>query len=116
MALQIQAVVGKITDMCWDKCVSSKPGNGLNSNFNHDNTRYQSLPFLVFSYASFFCCVIFFCLIRIYESLHTIQKNGHTGAQMTDTEKNCVANCTERFLDTSMFVANRIQQKHSAKH
>mmetsp|Transcript_14751 Transcript_14751/g.23425 ORF Transcript_14751/g.23425 Transcript_14751/m.23425 type:complete len:88 (+) Transcript_14751:8-271(+) len=57
---QIQAVVGKITDMCWDKCVNSKPGKGL-----------------------------------------------------TDTEKNCIANCSERFLDTSMFVANRIQQKHN---
>mmetsp|Transcript_54569 Transcript_54569/g.111359 ORF Transcript_54569/g.111359 Transcript_54569/m.111359 type:complete len:89 (+) Transcript_54569:26-292(+) len=54
---QIQAVVGKITELCWDKCVS-KPGKDL-----------------------------------------------------TESEKNCVANCSERFLDTSMFVVNRIQNK-----
>ena len=58
---QIQAVVGRITDMCWDKCVGGDPGKDL-----------------------------------------------------TDKQKNCIANCSERFLDTSMFVANRIQQKHSA--
>ncbi|EKX47837.1 hypothetical protein GUITHDRAFT_69150, partial [Guillardia theta CCMP2712] len=51
----IQAIVGKITDICWDKCVS-KPGK-----------------------------------------------------ELTDAEKNCIANCSERFLDTSMFVVNRIQ-------
>lgn len=28
----------------------------------------------------------------------------------------CIANCSERFLDTSMFVANRIQQKQEKKH
>mmetsp|Transcript_52264 Transcript_52264/g.124486 ORF Transcript_52264/g.124486 Transcript_52264/m.124486 type:complete len:86 (+) Transcript_52264:38-295(+) len=54
---QIQAVVGKITDLCWEKCVS-KPG-----------------------------------------------------ASLTDSEKNCIANCSERFLDTSMFVVNRMQSK-----
>mmetsp|Transcript_64181 Transcript_64181/g.171819 ORF Transcript_64181/g.171819 Transcript_64181/m.171819 type:complete len:89 (-) Transcript_64181:35-301(-) len=58
---QIQAIVGKITELCWDKCVS-KPGKDL-----------------------------------------------------TDTERTCLANCSERFLDTSMFVVNRIQAKNQPK-
>ena len=42
VCLQIQAVVGKITDMCWDKCVSSKPGKDLTDTEN--NVRNATAP------------------------------------------------------------------------
>mmetsp|Transcript_25939 Transcript_25939/g.65386 ORF Transcript_25939/g.65386 Transcript_25939/m.65386 type:complete len:88 (+) Transcript_25939:63-326(+) len=58
---QVTAILSKITELCWDKCVP-KPGKDLSA-----------------------------------------------------AESQCIANCSERFLDTSMFVAARIQGKMKPK-
>jgi import inner membrane translocase subunit TIM8 len=53
----IQAAIGKLSEICFDKCVV-KPGNKLDS-----------------------------------------------------SEANCISNCAGRYLDTSMFIMNRMVQK-----
>lgn len=53
----IQAAIGKLSELCFDKCVN-KPGNKLDS-----------------------------------------------------SEANCISNCAGRYLDTSVFIMNRMVQK-----
>lgn len=54
----IQAAIGKLSEICFDKCCPAKPGNKLDS-----------------------------------------------------SEANCISNCAGRYLDTSMFIMNRMVQK-----
>lgn len=34
-----------------------------------------------------------------------------TGKEVTAEQKQCIQNCTERFLDTSIFVVNRVMKR-----
>lgn len=54
----VQQIISKLTNTCWDKCMSSKPGNKLSS-----------------------------------------------------WESDCIANCAERFLDTSLLIVQRMQHQ-----
>ncbi|KAF9454893.1 hypothetical protein P691DRAFT_654855, partial [Macrolepiota fuliginosa MF-IS2] len=55
---RIQSTIHQLTSTCWDKCITSAPGNSFSR-----------------------------------------------------SEASCLVNCVERFLDTSLYLVNQIQNK-----
>jgi import inner membrane translocase subunit TIM8 len=52
---------------------------------------------------------------RVQQSVHTLTDMcwdkciGQIGSKLNGTEKSCLSNCVERFLDTSIFIVNRLK-------
>jgi len=94
--LQLQQTVSRLTEECWDKCISS-PGQAMSF------ARCCSLSAPAARRPPAWCPPAPALLARLVHS--------SAGNYLSSREQACLDNCARRFLDTTQFVVKYFQAK-----